>query len=357
MIEFMDVSKVYENGVFAVKNLDLKIEKGEITSIIGPSGCGKSTTLKMVNRLIEPTSGVIKINGQSIYSMNPIELRRSIGYVIQDIGLFPHYSVFENIAVVPKLLNWDKKRILERVYELLYLVNLPREYANKYPFELSGGEKQRVGVARALAANPQILLMDEPFGAIDPINRKILQDFFLEIQRKLKKTVLFVTHDIEEAIKIGDSLMIMDRGEVVQYGKTRNVIENPENTFVENLIGPDRHIRKLMLLKAKDYAKKEFTVIDYELAKEVAINNNIVLVKSGKNILGYLEKVDSFEKKDQKIEKCINVLANENLLNVFTTLLNASAKIAVVSCFDGEIEGVIKIDDLIKLIGEKDARH
>ncbi len=214
MIELNNVTKKFGN-MTAVNNFSLYVEKGSLTMFIGPSGCGKTTTLRMINRLTPFDEGNIIVNGTPINNIDPVELRRNIGYVIQEIGLFPHYTVFENIAIVPRLLKWEQKKIERRVEELLELVTLNQSFTQKYPLQLSGGEKQRVGLARALAAEPEILLMDEPFGAIDPINRLKLQDSFLEIQEEIKKTVVFVTHDINEAIKLGDKIAIIDKGNLI----------------------------------------------------------------------------------------------------------------------------------------------
>ncbi|MBC7195465.1 MAG: ABC transporter ATP-binding protein, partial [Caldisericia bacterium] len=257
MIELINVSKKYREK-FVVKNLNLKFNDGEISVLIGPSGCGKTTTLKMINRLVEPTEGDIKIDNKSIFDFDEISLRRGIGYVIQEIGLFPHYTIFDNIALVPKLLGWNKKKIENRVRELMELINLPLSYLNRYPKELSGGEKQRVGVARALAGDPKILLMDEPFGAIDPINRKQLQDFFIELQKTLKKTVIFVTHDIMEAIKLGDRVFIMKDGELIQEDKPENILTKPKSSFVEELLGPQRNILRFNIKKISDFIRKDF---------------------------------------------------------------------------------------------------
>lgn len=347
MIEFENVSKVFSNGSVAVKKINLTIGEGVITTLIGPSGCGKTTTLRMVNRLIEPTSGDIKIKGVSISKMDIIELRRSIGYVIQEIGLFPHYTIFQNIAVVPSLLKWRKEKIKDKVHELARLVNLDENYLDKYPSELSGGERQRVGVARALAGDPQILLMDEPFGAIDPINRKALQDFFLELQKKLKKTVLFVTHDIDEAIKMGENLLIMNKGEVVQYGRTKDILNNPKNEFVEALIGQDRNLRKLMLLKAKDFANKNYEVLESSALDKTKRKDKLILIKEDREIRGYLDK------KENEIKSMTQVFANDNLLDVFSQMIQNGTKIALVSCFDKKIEGTISLDELIAIMSNK----
>jgi len=265
MIELINVTKKFGKKI-AVNHFNLHIEKGSLTMFIGPSGCGKTTTLRMINRLTSFDEGNILINNKPIKEINPVELRRNIGYVIQEIGLFPHFSVFENIAIVPRLLKWEQKKIDERVKELLELVTLDQSFAHKFPLELSGGERQRVGLARALAAEPEILLMDEPFGAIDPINRLKLQDSFLEIQEEIKKTIVFVTHDINEAIKLGDKIAIINKGNLVQYDEVSQILSNPANEFVENLLGQDRNIKALSLKKAKDYVLKDgfITVLDTE---------------------------------------------------------------------------------------------
>jgi osmoprotectant transport system ATP-binding protein len=256
LIELKNVTKKFDK-LEAVHNLSLRLEKGKITMFIGPSGCGKTTTLKMINRLIEPDEGDILVNGRSVFEQEPVALRRSIGYVIQDVGLLPHYSVFDNIALVPRLLKWDEKRIEARVDELLDLVTLNASYAEKYPLQLSGGEQQRVGLARALAADPDILLMDEPFGAIDPINRSKLQDSFLEIQETIQKTIIFVTHDINEAITLGDHIAIMNAGHLVQYGDPNEILQNPKDDFVQHLLGADRNLKALSLEKIRDYLDED----------------------------------------------------------------------------------------------------
>jgi osmoprotectant transport system ATP-binding protein len=238
MIQFDQVSKKYTNGSFAVKSLNLEIQNGEFFVFIGPSGCGKTTTLKMINRLIDLSEGTVRINGKKISDYEINELRWNIGYVLQQIALFPHMTIAENIAVVPELKNWEKEKILVRVDDLLTMVGLdPKEYRNRKPSELSGGQQQRVGVIRALAADPEIILMDEPFSALDPFSREKLQDDMLEIQRKLKKTIVFVTHDMQEAMKLGDRICLMKDGEVVQVGTPNEFLTNPANDFVREFVG------------------------------------------------------------------------------------------------------------------------
>ena len=238
MITFDNVSKMYSNDHVAVKALNVEIKKGEFFVIIGPSGCGKTTLLKMINRLIPLTEGTIWINGKRVCDYNIHELRWSIGYVLQQIALFPHMTIEENIAIVPELKKWSKTKIQKRVEELLELVGLePEKYRQRKPKELSGGEQQRVGVLRALAADPEIILMDEPFSALDPISRTKLQDDLLDMQRKIQKTIVFVSHDMQEGLKLGDRLCVMKDGEIVQVGSPQEIVENPVNDFVQQFIG------------------------------------------------------------------------------------------------------------------------
>jgi len=234
----------------AVNGVTCDIEAGQLVVILGPSGCGKTTLLKMVNRLYEPTSGRIYLDGTDIRKMKVTELRRQIGYVIQQSGLFPHMSVAENIAVVPKLLGWSRLQYQARVDELLMLVELPpQEYRDRYPSQLSGGQQQRVGLARALAGDPKVMLMDEPFGAIDAITRETLQDEILRLQRQLKKTILFVSHDVEEALRLADKIMILQKGQIVQFDTPFNILTRPTNAFVHELVGADDMVRQLSLLR------------------------------------------------------------------------------------------------------------
>ena len=247
MIRLEGVSKVWSDGQVAVHELDLDVRAGELAVVVGPSGCGKTTTMRMVNRLVEPSSGRVYVAGEDVTTMDPVKLRRRIGYVIQSVGLFPHLTVAANIATVPKLLGWDHKRTQARVGELLELVGLtdPR-YAQRYPHELSGGQRQRVGVARALAADPPVLLMDEPFGAIDAVQRRRLQDEFLRLQQTVRKTVLFVTHDIEEAVKLGDRIAVMGQGGVLlQYATPAELLAAPASERVALFLGADRAVKRL----------------------------------------------------------------------------------------------------------------
>ncbi|MGH2374389.1 MAG: ABC transporter ATP-binding protein [bacterium] len=253
MIRFERVGKIYPGQASpAVRDLSLTVPEGSICVLIGPSGSGKTTILKMVNRLIEPTSGIISVTGQNVLEVDPVQLRRGIGYVIQQVGLFFHLTIFENVATVPRLLGWDEARIARRVDELLALVGMDSgEYRHRYPRQLSGGQAQRVGVARALAADPPVMLMDEPFGALDPITREHLQDEFLKIQRQIRKTILFVTHDIDEAIKMGDYLCILRDGQIVQFGTPDEILARPAGDFVAAFVGAGRTLKRLELVRVE----------------------------------------------------------------------------------------------------------
>jgi len=252
MINFVNVKKAF-NGDEIIKGIDLSIHKGEIAVLIGPSGCGKTTTLKMINKLVTPTEGSIFINGEDISVLNTIELRRNIGYVIQQTGLFPHMTVGENIGIVPSLKKWTKEDTAKKTLELMDMVGMkPDEYMNRYPNELSGGQRQRIGVARALAANPDIILMDEPFSALDPITRNQLQDELFNLQQELKKTIVFVTHDMREALKLGDRICIMKDGNILQFETPETILRNPAQGFVEEFIGKNRIWESPEYIKAKD---------------------------------------------------------------------------------------------------------
>lgn len=258
MIELKNISKSY-GSLKVVEDLSLAVAEGEITVLIGPSGCGKTTTLEMINGLVKPDEGEIIVDQENIATADIISLRRRIGYVIQEVGLFPHYTVRENISVLPKLLKWDQVRINSRIEELLTLVNLDGNILEKYPHRLSGGQQQRVGVARALAADPKYLLMDEPFGAIDPINRAHLQDEFLRIHNRLKKTVVFVTHDMDEALKMGDRIAVMNRGKLLQYDSPLNILRNPAGNFIEQFVGTRQLMKALSLLTIGDLPTEIFS--------------------------------------------------------------------------------------------------
>lgn len=251
MIQFINVSKAYkEHNV--IENINLEINKGELVVLIGPSGCGKTTILKMINRLIEPSDGQIKINGTDIEAQDPIELRRNIGYVIQQTGLFIHMTVRENIEIIPRLAKMPVSEIVDRTVKLMETVGLPEEFLDRYPNHLSGGQQQRVGVARAFAMNPDIILMDEPFSALDPLTRSQLQDELVSLQSKLHKTIVFVTHDMDEAVKIADRICILQGGRILQYDTPENILKNPAHGFVSEFVGSKRIWSSPQLIRAKD---------------------------------------------------------------------------------------------------------
>jgi osmoprotectant transport system ATP-binding protein len=255
MITFEGVSQRFGDTT-ALDRIDLTLAERELCILLGPSGSGKSTLLRLVNRLLEPSSGRVLVDGKDVRSYRPEALRRTIGYVIQNVGLFPHWKVQANVATVPRLLGWDRTRIRRRVEEVLDLVGLPaRTYGGRYPHELSGGEAQRVGVARALAADPPILLMDEPFSAVDPLGRARIQVEFLEIQRRLKKTVVFVTHDVDEAVRLGDRIALLKAGRLVQYDRTDVLLESPADPFVGDFLGKDRSLKRLSRVPASTLAR------------------------------------------------------------------------------------------------------
>jgi osmoprotectant transport system ATP-binding protein len=256
VIQIDNLNKQF-GSITAVEDVSLTVEEGKICVLLGPSGCGKTTTLKMINRLVTPTSGTIKIGGRDTSEMDSVSLKRSIGYVIQQVGLFPNMTIEDNICVVPNLLGWDKNKSRQRAAELLEVVALdPSLFLKRYPCELSGGQQQRVGVARALAADPPVMLMDEPFGAIDPINREVIQDEFMRIQRQVNKTVLFVSHDIDEAVKMADCIALFHNGKIAQFGCSDDLLARPSSEFVANFMGSDRIMKRLRLLRSVDVASK-----------------------------------------------------------------------------------------------------
>ncbi|MEU9861119.1 betaine/proline/choline family ABC transporter ATP-binding protein [Streptomyces sp. NPDC047971] len=273
MIRFEQVSKVYADGTTAVDGLSLDVAEGELVTLVGPSGCGKTTTMMMVNRLIEPTSGRILVDGADIAKVDPVKLRRNIGYVIQQVGLFPHRTILDNTATVPSLIGWKKARARARAAELLDLVGLdPKVYGGRYPAQLSGGQRQRVGVARALAADPPVLLMDEPFGAVDPVVREHLQNEFLKLQATVRKTVLLVTHDIEEAVRMGDRIAVYGQGRVEQFDTPAAVLGTPATPYVARFVGADRGLKRLSVtaIEADDLDQPPVARLDEPAADAAA---------------------------------------------------------------------------------------
>ncbi|MCI2774040.1 betaine/proline/choline family ABC transporter ATP-binding protein [Staphylococcus petrasii] len=299
MLSIRNLSKVYAGGKKAVDNMNIDIESGDFVAFIGTSGSGKTTALRMINRMIESTEGEITIDGKNIRQMNAVELRRSIGYVIQQIGLMPHMTVKENIVLVPKLLKWSQEKKDEKAKELINLVDLPEEYLDRYPSELSGGQQQRIGVVRALAAEQDIILMDEPFGALDPITRDTLQDLVKKLQKQLGKTFIFVTHDMDEAIKLADKICIMTNGKVVQYDTPDNILRAPANDFVKDFIGQNRLIQDRPNIRTVEDAMVKPVTVHVDSSLNEAVNimrerrvDTIFVVNNENHLLGYLDIED-----------------------------------------------------------------
>ncbi len=369
MIQLENVTKKYPAGDQpAVNNLSLTVPSGEICTLIGPSGCGKTTTLKMVNRLIEPTGGNIFVSvekGQIVNAleMDPIDLRRKIGYVIQQIGLFPHRTILENIGTVPKLLGWSKAQIQDRAIELLEMMNMPRDYLTRYPVELSGGQRQRIGVARAMAVDPPIMLMDEPFGAIDPINRNLLQNEFLRLQRDLKKTILFVTHDIDEAIKMSDKMCILNvGGHLEQFDSPANILANPSNEFVENFVGADRALKQLNLMRVEEIMDTHPPLLRFDQPAEQALADMrerdlglAYVVDASQRLLGYVVRRDLRGKSGQ-----VTDFLNEDAtgIEINTTLRDGLSEMLMrdypSACIldRGRVQGLINLEMIQRTISE-----
>ncbi len=349
----------------AVDNITLEIAAGEIVMFVGPSGCGKTTTMKMINRLIEPTSGRILIGDDDVTKRDPDKLRRRIGYVIQGAGLFPHLTVGDNIAIVPRLLKWDKKRIAARVDELLDLVNLePAQYRNRYPRELSGGQQQRVGVARALAGDPPVLLMDEPFGAVDPITRQRLQDELLRLQEELRKTIVFVTHDFDEAVKLGDRIAILKQGSaIVQYDTPEQILAHPADDFVRRFVGAGAALKQLTLTRVRDVELHEAAVMHVGDDPAEAIRKAGAIDREHVMVLDELDRplrwLSLDELADQNPLK--NVTRNEDLekITLASTLndalddmLTSSHGVVVVTGRRDTYQGVIRVDTIMDAMAE-----
>jgi osmoprotectant transport system ATP-binding protein len=364
VIELNQVTKIYPGATQpAVDSVSLTVPEGEICVFIGPSGCGKTTLMRLINRLIPLTSGSISVNGQDIMGLDPIELRRNIGYAIQQVGLFPHMTVRDNIATVPKLLGWTKAKIDERVDELLGLVNLdPKEFRGRYPRQLSGGQAQRIGVARAMAANPTTMLMDEPFGAIDPINREVLQDEFLKIQEKLKKTVIFVTHDINEAIKMGQRIVLLKEGRLVQAGLPDELLNRPADEFVKSFVGADRVLKRLNLLKVRDAMMANPVHCLNEDASEKVLEQMIkndlaflIVADRDRKLLGYVNQYELRGHKgrvgDVARKLTLTVSPERNLKEALSQMLSYDLGILVAVDEDGRIQGVLNSTTLSTLVG------
>jgi osmoprotectant transport system ATP-binding protein len=340
----------------AVNDLTLTVPAGEICVLVGPSGCGKTTTMKMINRLIEPTSGRITIGGTDVMTQSAVELRRGIGYVIQQVGLFPHLTIGENVAVVPDLLGWDRARRSARTDELLELVGLDAGYRDRYPSELSGGERQRVGVARALAADPPVMLMDEPFGAVDPIRRERLQNEFLRLQERVRKTIVFVTHDVDEAIKMGDRIAILERGGVLaQYDTPAAILASPASEFVERFVGADRGLKRLSLARVRELeliepvvvrAGEERTEARTRVARAGA--DFALLVDAARRPIGWIHASDLAGAgpigESAATPGAPTVEPETTLRDALSTLLGSSVQLGVVVDGQGRVMGLVSVD-------------
>ena len=362
MIRLENLTKVFPGQEQpAVENLSLEIPKGEIVVFVGPSGCGKTTTMKMINRIIEPSSGRIFLQDEDVTGVNADKLRRRIGYVIQQIGLFPHMTIAENIATVPKMLGWDKKRISERVDELLETVSMDTSYRSRYPKELSGGQRQRIGVARAMAADPPVLLMDEPFGAIDPITRDRLQNEFLRLQEEIKKTIVFVTHDIDEAIKMGDRIAILrTRSRIAQYDTPERILTDPADEFVEDFIGAGASIKRLSLSRVRDIKTADWPVAMLSEGREAArelmrsSEKDYVLLLDDRRRPKRWVSADDIAHGGPLDEAGWPAVAivekGSSLYSVLDTMITSYKGSAIVVDGEGRYEGVVDFDTVLEAI-------
>ena len=365
-IALRDVTKTY-SGVDtpAVKDLNLDVANGEILVLVGPSGCGKSTTLRLINRMIEPSSGEIIFDGENVTKSDPNELRRRMGYVIQQIGLFPHRTIAENIAIVPKSLKWPKEKIRARVDELLELTGMdPNVYRDRYPKELSGGQAQRVGVARALGAEPDVLLMDEPFGAIDPITRFNLQNEFLRLQSELKKTIVFVTHDIDEAVKMGDRIAILrDQSEIAQLDTPEAILTNPADSFVENFLGSGAVLKTLTLRRLNDIQLVHPPEITQQTSRSEAAaqlrqsgHPFVVLLDDSRRPIAWvneenLDSSDSLVSNSRRIS--VKLEPEDTLQEALSVMLQSSAGMSAVVDGSGQYLGTCTIQSLAELLTDQ----
>jgi len=368
-VEYREATKRYPGQAEpAVDRLSLEVPAGEICVLVGPSGCGKTTALRLANRMIELTSGDILLGEESIRSRPAAELRRRMGYVIQQIGLFPHLTIGDNIAVVPRLLRWDKRRIHSRVEELLELVSLPADMRDRYPSQLSGGQRQRVGVARALAADPPVMLMDEPFGAIDPINRERLQNQLLRLQSDIRKTIIFVTHDIDEAIKMGDRVAVMQKGgKLAQYATPAELLMAPASEFVEDFVGADRALKRLSLLRVRDIdlwtaplaRVGEPTSAVRERLQGAEVPHPLVVDEQGRP-LGWMSERDLAadrvpERPDTSPEPVLDL--EDVLRDALSDLLQSETQYAPVVDGQGKVAGVLSVEIISHFLNSAEARN
>jgi len=361
-VELRGVSKRYPGGALALDELSLEVPAGAICALVGPSGGGKTTALKTVNRLVEPTSGQVLIDGTDVLREDPVALRRRIGYVIQQVGLFPHRTIAENVATVPELVGWGRARVQARVTELLELVGLdPASCGPRYPAQLSGGERQRVGVARALAAEPPVMLMDEPFGAVDPIVRERLQDEFLRIHERLGMTVLFVTHDIDEAIKMGDRVAVLRGGRLVQYAPPAELLERPVDDFVARFVGADRGLKRLALISVGELALRHARTVREGAAidRSAAAGGDpyVLVLDDGGRPLGWVNVLRARgERFDAAMADPSSPLFDRTTRarDALSLLMAGGVRHGVVVDERGAYEGVIALDDLVSLLSRRE---
>jgi osmoprotectant transport system ATP-binding protein len=361
-VELRGVSKRYPGGALALDELSLEVPAGAICALVGPSGGGKTTALKTVNRLVEPTSGQVLIDGTDVLREDPVALRRRIGYVIQQVGLFPHRTIAENVATVPELVGWGRARVQARVTELLELVGLdPASCGPRYPAQLSGGERQRVGVARALAAEPPVMLMDEPFGAVDPIVRERLQDEFLRIHKRLGMTVLFVTHDIDEAIKMGDRVAVLRGGRLVQYAPPAELLERPVDDFVARFVGADRGLKRLALISVGELALRHARTVREGAAidRSAAAGGDpyVLVLDDGGRPLGWVNVLRARgERFDAAMADPSSPLFDRTTRarDALSLLMAGGVRHGVVVDERGAYEGVIALDDLVSLLSRRE---
>ncbi len=365
MIRLENVTKVFAGSTeLAVDHVSMEVPEGEICVLLGPSGCGKTTTMKMVNRLIEPTSGKIFIDDKDTNDYDPVQLRRTLGYVIQQIGLFPNKTIEDNICIVPDILGWDKTKSRARAAELLESVALdPAIFLKRYPKELSGGQQQRIGVLRAIAADPPVLLMDEPFGAIDPINRAIIQDEFLKIQATLKKTIMFVSHDIDEAVKMADRIAIFTQGRLVQYDTPDEILANPKNRFVSDFVGSDRTLKRLQLVTVGEAMMAEPPSVTAQDSLETAAermdehgHTAIVMVGPNGRARGFVE-LDTAGSRKGKVGENHEALpttidVKENLRTAVSTMFRHDVTWLACVDDDGHYKGYVSLRGITHLLGE-----
>ncbi len=368
MIKFENISKKFKNTT-VLSDVSFEIEKGKLVAIIGESGCGKTTTLKMINGLITPTSGKIYINNEDISTKNVIDLRRNMGYVIQQTGLFPHMTIRENIELIPKVENKNPEDIKQQTYDLMDMVGLDCDkFLNRYPVELSGGQQQRVGVARAFATNPDIILMDEPFSALDPITRSSLQDELVNLQSKLKKTIIFVTHDMDEAIKISDKMCIMDKGKIIQYDTPENILKNPVNDFVSQFVGKKRIWTSPEFIKAEDImienpitCSKDLSIFKcIEKMRSYKVDSLMVVDNKSKKLQGIVKakQMRSIDDKSIQVSSILNnnyiyVSPNDNIIDILKIVNENNISTVPVLNDSGSLIGLITESSLVTTLSQQ----